>query len=189
MTCHLNFALFPYLHHHHCQSQTIIFTWLLYLSPQALHSKLIHINFFVIPKLSAKCPPMDSVKSIFKQMQCRIWLNNKPKTTYDRCWDPVSHIHCRVSVIITTLIARFYFKTCFRLKRVYFDEMVSKCFLQWIRWPPQTMTWLLNGPYEIEQLIFIFIIICSWYAGWILDFSSQYAALHQRFAKKSFGKN
>lgn len=46
------------------------------------------------------------------------------------------------------------------------------------------MTWLLNGPYEIEQLIFIFIIICSWYAGWILDFSSQYAALHQRFAKK-----
>jgi len=43
MTYHLNSALFLYLHHHHCQSQDIIFIRLLYPSlpnPQAFLSKL-----------------------------------------------------------------------------------------------------------------------------------------------------
>src|SRR6218665_308770 len=39
MTCHLNCALFLYLHHHHCQSQTIIFIRLLCLSPPGLPRK------------------------------------------------------------------------------------------------------------------------------------------------------
>src|SRR6218665_306480 len=40
VTFHLNAAPFLYLHHHHWQSQTIIFIRLLYLSPRAFHSKL-----------------------------------------------------------------------------------------------------------------------------------------------------
>jgi len=35
----------------------------------------------------------DTVKSILKQMQCRIWFNKKPKSTSDGFWTPVSQLY------------------------------------------------------------------------------------------------
>jgi len=40
MTYHLNCAPFLRLHRRHCQSQDIVFIWLLYPSPRLFHSKL-----------------------------------------------------------------------------------------------------------------------------------------------------
>src|SRR6218665_768716 len=55
MACHLNYALFFYLHHH-CQSQAIIFIRLLYLSYQELIPCLIRSSVF--PRSSLTTPAL-----------------------------------------------------------------------------------------------------------------------------------
>ena len=111
---------------HHC---TFLFITAHFVHHCTLEQALLEGRYF------------DSIKSILKQMQCRIWMNKKPGTTSDEFWAPGSHAwkskHCSflltnyvfnlslwTLIIIVTWLSEFSF--CFTLFRLSLKTLWRK---------------------------------------------------------------